>query len=79
MGFGRNSILNQNQQEKRYPRAMQKLQENLETKTNKAISTIYQGLDEATLKMITSAKTSKEAWVILNKTYTSVERAKRVP
>jgi hypothetical protein len=43
---------------------MQKLQENLET-----------------LTMITSAKTSEEAngWLILNKTYNSVERAKKVP
>lgn len=37
-------------------------------KDNKTLFTIYQGLDEATLEMVAPAKTSKEAWEMLNKT-----------
>jgi len=47
-------------------------------KDNKALFTIYQGLDEATLEMVAPAKTSKEAWEMLNKTYSGVEKTKRV-
>jgi hypothetical protein len=46
-------------------------------KDNKALFTIYQGLDEATLEMVAPAKTSKEAWEMLNKTYSGVEKTKK--
>jgi len=38
---------------------------------------IYQGLDEATLEMVAPTKTSKEAWEMLNKTYSGVEKIKK--
>jgi hypothetical protein len=38
---------------------------------------IYQGLDEATLEMVAPTKTSKEAWEMLNKTYSGVEKTKK--
>jgi hypothetical protein len=47
-------------------------------KDNKALFTIYQGFDEATLEMVARTKTSKEAWKMLNKTYSGVEKTKRV-
>ena len=47
-------------------------------KDNKAPFTIYQRLDETALEMVALAKTSKEAWAVLNKTYSGVERAKKV-
>ena len=46
-------------------------------KDNKALFTIYQGLDEATLEMVAPAKTSKEVWEMLNKTYSGVEKKKK--
>jgi len=47
-------------------------------KDNKALFTIYQRLDEATLEMVAPAKTSKKAWEMLNKTYNGVEKTKKV-
>jgi len=47
-------------------------------KDNKALFFIYQGLDEATLEMVTPAKTSKEVCEMLNKTYSGVEKIKTV-
>jgi hypothetical protein len=44
-------------------------------KNNKALFMIYQGLDEA---MVAPTKTSKEAWEILNKIYSGVEKIKRI-
>jgi hypothetical protein len=44
---------------------------------NKALFTIYQGLDETTLEMVAPTKTSKEAWEMLNKTYSGVEKTKK--
>ena len=73
--------LNQNQQEKR-----QQWVSNIERQTlresrkedSKTLFMIYQGLDEVTLEMVAPTKTSKEAWEILNKTYSGVEKAKKV-
>jgi len=47
-------------------------------KDNKALFMIYQGLGEATLEMVALVKTSKEAREMLNKTYSGVEKTKRV-
>ena len=47
-------------------------------KDNKTLFTIYQGLDEVTLEMVAPAKTSKEAWEMLSKTYSGVEKTKKV-
>jgi hypothetical protein len=47
-------------------------------KDNKALFTIYQGLDEAILEMVAPAKMSKEACEMLNKTYSGVEKTKKV-
>ncbi|XP_058211523.1 uncharacterized protein LOC131323692 [Rhododendron vialii] len=47
-------------------------------KDYKAKSIIYQGLDEATFEIIASAKTSKEIWEMLQKTYRGADKVKRI-
>ncbi|KAK0589362.1 hypothetical protein LWI29_013222 [Acer saccharum] len=44
----------------------------------KAKSIIYQGLDEATFEIIASAKSSKEVWDTLQKTYKGADKVKRI-
>ncbi|XP_058188114.1 uncharacterized protein LOC131304763 [Rhododendron vialii] len=44
----------------------------------KAKSIIYQGLDEATFEIIASAKTFKEIWEMLQKTYRGADKVKRI-
>ncbi|KAL5854902.1 hypothetical protein ACOSQ4_004704 [Xanthoceras sorbifolium] len=44
----------------------------------KAKSIIYQGLDEATFEIIASAKSSKEVWDTLLKTYKGADKVKRI-
>ncbi|KAK2988263.1 hypothetical protein RJ640_003134 [Escallonia rubra] len=45
---------------------------------SKALVTIHQGLDEAGLEMVAPANTSKEAWEILKKYYSGVDKVKKV-
>ena len=46
-------------------------------KDNKTLFTIFQGLEERTFELVALAKTSKEAWEMLSKTYSGVEKTKR--
>ncbi|KAK2991588.1 hypothetical protein RJ640_000959 [Escallonia rubra] len=47
-------------------------------KDKKALFLIFQGVDESTFEKISDAKTSKEAWEILQKSLQGVEKAKKV-
>ncbi|KAG6468530.1 hypothetical protein ZIOFF_073218 [Zingiber officinale] len=47
-------------------------------KREKALFTIYQGVDETTFKLITLAITSQEAWEILKITYDGVDKEKKI-
>ena len=47
-------------------------------KDKTALYTLYQGVDEAGFEKIAEAKTSKEAWEILQNAYKGAERVKQV-
>ncbi|KAL6522105.1 hypothetical protein OROMI_031982 [Orobanche minor] len=47
-------------------------------KDKKALFTIFQGVDESTFEKISEAKTSKDAWEILQKLFQGVEKVKKV-
>ncbi|KAK2989425.1 hypothetical protein RJ640_017680 [Escallonia rubra] len=47
-------------------------------KDKKALFLIFQGVDESTFEKISDARTSKEAWEILQKSLQGVEKAKKV-
>lgn len=47
-------------------------------KDNKALYTIFQGVDESTFEKISNAKRAKEAWEILQKSFQGVEKVKKV-
>ncbi|XP_074334286.1 uncharacterized protein LOC141671793 [Apium graveolens] len=47
-------------------------------KDKKALYTIIQGVDESTFEKISNAKTAKEAWEILQKSFQGVEKVKKV-
>ncbi|XP_074337616.1 uncharacterized protein LOC141674811 [Apium graveolens] len=47
-------------------------------KDKKALYTIIQGVDESTFEKISNAKTAKDAWEILQKSFQGVEKVKKV-
>ncbi|XP_074322781.1 uncharacterized protein LOC141659753 [Apium graveolens] len=47
-------------------------------KDKKALYTIFQGVDESTFEKISEAKTAKDAWEILQKSFQGVEKVKKV-
>ncbi|XP_074327754.1 uncharacterized protein LOC141665667 [Apium graveolens] len=47
-------------------------------KDKKVLYTIIQGVDESTFEKISNAKTAKEAWEILQKSFQGVEKVKKV-
>ncbi|XP_074323653.1 uncharacterized protein LOC141660557 [Apium graveolens] len=47
-------------------------------KEKKALYTIIQGVDESTFEKISNAKTAKDAWEILQKSFQGVEKVKKV-
>ncbi|CAM8996692.1 unnamed protein product [Rhodiola kirilowii] len=47
-------------------------------KDKKALFTIFQGVDESTFERISEAKTAKDAWEILQKSFQGVKKVKKV-
>ena len=47
-------------------------------KDQRALYTIIQGVDESTFEKISNAKTAKDAWEILQKSFQGVEKVKKV-
>lgn len=47
-------------------------------KDKKALTFIYQSIDEKTFEMISCASTAKEAWELLEHSYTTVDKIRKM-
>ncbi|XP_074362613.1 uncharacterized protein LOC141702933 [Apium graveolens] len=60
------------------PNAEKMALKEIRKKDKKALYTIIQGVDESTFEKISEAKTAKQAWEILQKSFQGVEKVKKV-